>query len=98
MALKVGTRVRRTAVENVIVPAGAEGTVVGELAHWPTSLYGCATYKVRFDCHPNVLYDYWTVLPEHITPAVDPSADEWARDKVREITRPQPVVLQGEIA
>ena len=93
---KVGQRVKRTAVDVANVPAGTEGTIVGELREWSTSFFGRPTYKVAFDGRPNPHYGWWTCLPEFLAPLTDP--DEWARDKVREITRPQPVLLQGEVA
>ena len=89
---KVGQRVRRVFKASHGVPVGETGTITGYAEF-------VREYRVAWDRAPwSAMDPNLSYLPESLAPLTDPSADEWARDKVREITRPQPAVLQGEIA
>lgn len=72
-------------------------------------LLGCETVitSERFEAFGDVGYrtaatdtiPFCIGVPErYLEPLTNPDADAWACDKVREIVRPQPVLLQGEIA
>lgn len=101
MQFRIGQRVRRLPRNCICIPAGAEGTIVGELKCWPDSLAGkCgeARYRVLYDGRPSVGHDgAWCSLPENLVPLTDPKADELIAALNKQMSAPVgPVVPVGD--
>lgn len=91
---KVGDAVRIAQCAAPEICRGAQGVIIARAPiryEWIVELPSVRGMRI------GMLRDIdWPMDSFELLPLTDP--DEWARDKVREITRPQPVVLQGEIA